>query len=120
GMAMLVLDFVALGWVGMRMALTARNHNRAAFQTCANVLSGPWLAFLAMALAGASRGGRMSWFSGPQGTVNFLVCWFILGGINDLVVAGWAKRQLAGGFRRLAVEAGAMEGRAEEREGAEV
>jgi hypothetical protein len=45
GMAMLVLDVVALSWVGMSRALIARSHNSATISTLIRVLVLPWAAF---------------------------------------------------------------------------
>ena len=52
GMAMFVVDLIALAWVGMWRALVARSHNRATISTLLDVLILPWALFAGVAGTG--------------------------------------------------------------------
>jgi ABC-type transport system involved in cytochrome c biogenesis permease component len=94
---MLIMDFFALGWVGMWRALRAKKHHRAVLSTLAQVLLPPWIAlFLFWMILVNSRNVS------SRRVASWLLIWFILGGINDLVVALWARSKLRKQFRRCA------------------
>jgi len=94
---MLLVDFYALGWVSMWMALSARRYHRAVLGALGRVMLLPWLTILLTGFLTASMGGISS------GEVGFVIsCWFALGILNDLIAAGWAKKKLRKHFRRFA------------------
>ena len=98
GVAVLLLDFYALGWTGMRAALRTKKHNRAILLTLTQVLLPPWL-ILALLFLLASSG-----VLNPTNRFmkTFFVFWFILGAIID-VVLGWRTRaKLRQGLRQAA------------------
>jgi ABC-type transport system involved in multi-copper enzyme maturation permease subunit len=98
GMAALFLDFYALGWVGMRAALRTKKHNRAILVALAQVMLPPWL-MLALPFLLASSGVMNPT---TRFMKNFLVFWFVLGAIIDLVVGLRARAKLRQGLRDIA------------------
>jgi hypothetical protein len=103
GILMLVVDVVALSWVGMRMALTAKSHNHATLGTVVCVLLLPWGAF------GAVVGVANLWSElvldkeWSPGWKVYLGLWFGLGLGSDLLFGAGAAWQLLTRFRRLAL-----------------
>ncbi len=96
-MLMVLLDFFALTWVGMWMAMRLRKHHNAVLCTLALVVLLPWVASLPVWLW--VWGGA----SGPGENPNeMLVLWFVLGAINDVVLVLMARVGLGREFRRLA------------------
>jgi len=109
-LVMLVADLVTLGWVGMWLALTARNLNRAILGTIGRVLILPWGAFYAATLAlevfwPLCGGGPFR--PGDQFTVYF---WFGIGLANNFLFGvWWARRHLLNDFRLVAAQRYQME-----------
>jgi len=102
GLVLLILDIMALTWVALRAALTARSPNRASASAILRVLVLPWMIFAAAtAIAGLWRVGGSS--SGP-GWKFFLYLWFWLGVLADLAFGLPAWWQLRTRFRELALQ----------------
>jgi hypothetical protein len=98
GVVMLLVDFYALRWVGMWMALRARRHPRAIFGTLARVMFLPWLAILCFVLLGSSGAG----FSTGD-VAGLTTVWLLLGLTVDLAFAGRAKSQLLRSLRERTI-----------------
>src|SRR5579859_3172120 len=103
GVAALLLDFYALGWVGMRAALGTKKHNRAILSALARVMLLPWLVFTILFLLDLA-GVRIS----SRFMKNFLVFWFILSAIIDLAVGWRARAKLRRGLRHIVTESRPM------------
>jgi hypothetical protein len=94
-----LLDFYALGWVGMRAALRTKKHNRAILATLGRVMLPPWL-ILTLPFLLESSGVTLN----NRFMKGFFVFWFILGAIIDLA-AGWrARAKLRRGLRHAVTE----------------
>jgi ABC-type transport system involved in multi-copper enzyme maturation permease subunit len=103
-MISLVADAAALHWIGMWLALKARNSQRAILGAIARVLLLPWIA-LALGLvllnslpadfpgAGFSPGGPL-----------LVGLWLAMGLAIDLGFGAWARFKLLAGFRRRVAE----------------
>lgn len=98
GVAVLFLDFYALGWGGMRAALRTKKHNRAILVALAQVMLPSWL-ILAVLFLLASGGVLIGTTRFMKG---FFVFWFVLGGIIDLAVGLRARAKLRQGLRYAA------------------
>ena len=98
---MLVTDCIALYWVGMWQALTAKNPNRAAGSTVLRVMILPWVVFafvmLLVGLASMVRSPELGWQF-------FLGLWVFLGIAADLGFGGWARLKLLTEFRAVATD----------------
>ncbi len=98
-MLMLVADLVALYWVCMWQALTARNPTRAASQSFSRVLILPWLGFglvsLVIGLATLDT-------NNSPGPGFFIGLWAVLGLIADIAFGLWARHKLLTDFRAAA------------------
>jgi ABC-2 family transporter protein len=99
GGLMLVLDAVALSWVGMSMAVKKRGHHRAIYSTFARVMLPPWLAILLFIFL--NIGGTN--FNGSDMIV-FVGLWLFGCVIVDLVQASIARAGLAGLFRERSLQ----------------
>jgi len=103
GMLMLVVDLVALSWVGMWRAMVAKNHNRATISTLLCVLVLPW------ALLGAVVTAANIWFGLVQGKdwspspMFYRELWLGLGLAVDVVFGLMAWWKLNDHFRELAL-----------------
>lgn len=102
GMGMLVADAVAIPWVGMWMAVTAKRANRAAGATLARILFLPWALFIGGLILLATP-LVMSRLRPPSEKVTIAV-WFLIGVANDLVFGIWAYLKLHENFRRLSTQ----------------
>jgi len=104
-LAILLADVLALGWVGMWLALTARSLNRAILGTVGRVLILPWGAFYATML-GLDVLGRWSGRGPFEPSDDFnMYCWFGLGLANNCLFGiWWARRHLLHDFRVAATE----------------
>jgi hypothetical protein len=99
GMTLLPADLVALYYVSMWQAMTARNPNRAASVAVAQILIVPGLAFLAiwlLAAVASARGGE------PPGPGFSLGLWFGLGIAADFLFGSLARHKLLTEFRQAA------------------
>jgi ABC-type transport system involved in cytochrome c biogenesis permease component len=96
GALLLLADFYALGWVGMRMAFQTSRHQRAILATLARVLLLPWLAILFLGLL--VMGGAGLSFE----LVRVLtVLWSGLAAVLVLSAGARAKGELLEGFRQF-------------------
>ncbi len=103
GMAMFVVDLIALAWVGMWRALVARSHNRATISTLLDVLILPWALFAGVAGTGQVWFGLALGQSWDPGWRFYLRLWMGLGLAVDLVFGLAAWWQLRTRFRELAL-----------------
>lgn len=103
GIVMLVADVVALPFVAMRAALTAKNPARAVLETAGKVLALPWLVLF---IGGGLFTVFVEFFQGinhPDESSVYLALWFWGGLAADLFFGLRAWRQLNGHFRELAL-----------------
>jgi ABC-type transport system involved in multi-copper enzyme maturation permease subunit len=104
-MIMLVVDLMALGWVGMWLGLTARNLNRAILGTIGRVLILPWAVFYVAMFAlhifwPLAGGGQFR--PGDRFAIYF---WFGIGiGTDFFFGVWWARRHLLNDFRWAATQ----------------
>lgn len=101
GMIMLVMDLVALYWVGMWQAVTAKNPNRAASGGVARILILPpvlWALIILVAMLNSMNGGDT-----PSGKF-FIGLWFGLSIAIDLLFSFRARRKLLTEFRLAAAQ----------------
>lgn len=101
GMIMLVLDLVALYWVGMWQALTAKNPNRAASGGVARILILPpviWALVILVAMLSSMNGGDT-----PTGKF-FIGLWLGLSIAIDLIFSFRARHRLLTEFRTAAAQ----------------
>jgi len=102
GMGMLVADAIAIPWVGMWMAITAKHANRAAGATLARICMLPWALFIASMILIATP-LVVSRMRAPS--EKFVIgIWFIIGLITDIVFASWAYSRLHENFRVLSTQ----------------
>jgi hypothetical protein len=94
GAMLLLLDFHALSWIGMDMALSTRRHQRAVFATLARVMLLPWLAILFLIFLG--MGGR-GFGSGEVAALTAF--WCLLGVVIDATQAAVCRTRLLRGLR---------------------
>ena len=102
---MLGLDVFALAWTGMWQGVAARQAMQARSRTLSCILFLPWaLLVLLTTLTGiAGATGTIPWMRELQ-FKHFLGTWFILGLVNDLAWAFWARHCLLTRFRVMATE----------------
>jgi hypothetical protein len=94
GAVLLWLDASALIWLGMWRGLTAKKYPRSVLAAWGQVMAPPWLALLFFVLIGPMMGGGVS-----EGTVNlFILLWFGVGAVVDVLSISWARQNL---FSRL-------------------
>lgn len=97
GALLLLADFRALSWVGMLMALRAKNHARAVLATLGRVLLPPWAGIFFFVMLGVVGRGLST------ATVRTIVFLWLLGGaIFSFSMAAGAERRLLNQFRALA------------------
>lgn len=104
GMLMLVADMIALGWVAMRAALTAQNHNRATITAFTRILVVPWIGYglvWAFGNAWCFLTSDNGW--NPSAMV-YLSLWLGWGLGADLLFGLLAWRQLHTRFRQYVVQ----------------
>ncbi len=104
GITILAADMIALSWVAMSAALTAKNASRATLQAVVSILVLPLILFgLIVAIAtlwaflGAVNGTEPGW-------TFFVGWWFGLSLVADVVFSLRARWRLQEGFRRYAAE----------------
>jgi ABC-type transport system involved in multi-copper enzyme maturation permease subunit len=101
GMAMLVADLVAMYWVGMWRALTARNPTRAALGNLGRILVLPWVVLFLGALASV----LLLSHTGVDITPKVLLgSWVVVGVAADIGFGSWAKHKLLTEFRVAATQ----------------
>jgi CDP-diglyceride synthetase len=102
-MVMIVADLIALYWVGMWQALTAKNPNRAASASFARILILPslaWAMVVLVAVVSSFRGGtNYDWW--PH---MLLGLWFGLGLLADIAFSITARNKLLAEFRLAAAQ----------------
>jgi hypothetical protein len=99
GMVMLVVDCAALYYVGMWQALVARNPNRAASASVAQILILPgvaWLTIVFLSMLASIQGSEQ------PGAVFYLGLWFGLGFFTDIIFGAIARKKLLTQFRLAA------------------
>jgi ABC-type transport system involved in multi-copper enzyme maturation permease subunit len=89
GAATLLVDFYALGWVGMWMALRSNRHSRAIVATLARVILTPWVAIAFLVLM--TMGGQ---FLNAEFITMFALLWFGLGAVIEIAFAVRARADL--------------------------
>jgi len=103
GMVLIVADLVALYWVGMWQALSAKNPNRTASASVARILILPplsWAMVVLIAVLSSVRGGQ-NYESWPHMLIGL---WFGLGIIADIGFSVAARRRLLSEFRLAAAQ----------------
>ncbi len=100
-MVMLVTDTIAIGWVGMWMAISSKRVNQAAGGTVARILFLPGVLFLVWNVAGnlLAIGSRVPF--NPGLFMNY-GAWLCIGLLTDMAFSFQSRRQLLGSFRALA------------------
>jgi hypothetical protein len=99
GMLMLVVDLIALYWLGMWRGLSAKSPQRAFLGGVVRLLLLPWIG---MALAGLVIPVLAATVRYEPGTYTFLKLWVLLGLAADLGFASWARFKLRSEFRSAA------------------
>ena len=99
---MLVADVVALIWVAMAAALTARSQTRATLTTVFRILVAPWVAFAGV-LAVRQAAFLLDLTKHPPNDAFPLHVWLWTGLLADLVYGLHAWRSLRRDFREMAV-----------------
>ena len=97
GAVLLLADYYALTWTGMRSALCKGRHTRAIFSTLMRVMLVPWVMVLMTFLVVTGRRG----FSGND-VAGFFMFWALTAGVLDLMVATWAESNLNYELRKIA------------------
>jgi hypothetical protein len=96
GAVLMVVDFHALTWVGMWMALQTRRHTRAILATLLRVMVAPWFVIFLLVLL-TIGGGSLS-----LGTaLGLSLFWFALAAILAHAFASRAKIGLVEAFRQI-------------------
>ena len=96
GAVLLLVDFIALGWVGMRVALNGRRHHRTVMSTLGRVMLLPWggvFIFITLGFAGGIDGDAIA---------GLFILWASLSAVLSGLLAVRARRALNGEMRRLA------------------
>jgi CDP-diglyceride synthetase len=103
GIVMLAADVVALGWVGMWEAMTAKKPNHVTGKTIVRILVAPWVLFIAIAILSAfllddpPQPSPLNWHF-------FVGLWFGLGLLTDAGFSVGAAVHLRRSLRRLAFQ----------------
>jgi ABC-type transport system involved in cytochrome c biogenesis permease component len=103
GIVMLAADVLALGWVGMWEAMTAKKPNHVTGKTIARILVAPWVLYIAIAILSAfllddpAKPSPLKW---PF----FVGLWFGLGLLTDAGFSVGAALHLRRSFRGLALQ----------------
>ena len=101
GAVMLLVDFYALNWIGMWMAMRTKRHHRAVLATLARAMLVSWLAILFfMLIASAGGSGRKS-----AEAIVLTVLWCSLGAVVDFMFATRAKVKLLLALRETSPQA---------------
>jgi len=103
GIVMLVADVVALGWVGMWEAMTAKKPNHVTGKTIVRILVAPWVLFIAIAILSAF----LLEDAPPPSPLNwhfFVGLWLVLGLLTDAGFSVGAAVHLRRSFRTLALQ----------------
>jgi ABC-type Na+ efflux pump permease subunit len=103
GLAMLAADGIALYWVGMWRAISARAPKRALAETVGIVLVLPWVGFAMFVVFGAFFGVEPIFGVQPSWTA-VLSAWCLFGFATDAAFSVWARHILLSEFRQRAAE----------------
>lgn len=109
-LALLILDGIALGWVSLWTALSAKNAGRALTATLGWVLLLPWILYCILQYAVPDTYSLYSpnYYIFGLNRIGFnhrVYLWFVLGLLVDLTLAfAWARPRLRRGFRLIASE----------------
>jgi len=98
---MLVVDLVALGWMGMWTGLNARLPSHAASPTVLTILVVPWVILLTTQTSIAIL--KTAWMTELK-FWHFLLAWFGIGLAIDLFAILWSRRRLNREFRIVATQ----------------
>jgi len=107
GITMLVADLLALSWVGMWEAMTAKKPNHVTGKTVVRILLAPWALYIALAILAALllEGDPSPLLPGwAPDWVFFVGLWFVLGLVTDLCYTLGAAWHLRRSFRTLAFQ----------------
>ncbi len=97
---LLWLDASALIWLGMWRGLTARKYPRSVLAAWGQVMAPPWLAFLFFIVIGPMMNRGLS-----EGTVSFFILlWFGVGAVVDILSISWARAMLFSRLRSVVAE----------------
>ena len=99
GTVLLVLDSIALSWVGMSMALKKGGHQRAIYSTFGRIMLPPWLAILLFVFLGIGGAHFNS-----SDMIGFVGLWLFGCAMADLIQAGAARAGLTGLLRERSVQ----------------
>jgi ABC-type transport system involved in multi-copper enzyme maturation permease subunit len=97
---MLWLDASALIWLGMWRGLTAKKYPRSVVATWGQVMLPPWLAFFLFIFIGSIFLNG----SGPGTAEFFILLWFGLGAVVDVLSITWARQNLFSRLRSVIAE----------------
>lgn len=100
GMSMLVVDLVALFWVGLWMGLASKHPKRAYSDTVGRVLALPWviyLFFMIYLFLASFRGATT-----PTTWKTYVGVWLVVGLAVDFGYGSWARMNLYARFREAA------------------
>ena len=86
GAVVLIFDFFALSWVGMRQALRGLRYHRTVLTTVGLVMFPAW-----MVLAGFVFLSANSRIGSSSVAEAFFFWWFVLSAVYDLKLVAWAK-----------------------------
>src|ERR1051325_2474885 len=100
GGLLLLLDFRALGWVGMSLAVQGKRYHRALLGTLARVMLGPWLAIFFTFLLGSSGALRFSNWD----PLVFVIIWLSFAVVCDVIFAERARTKLELEFRTICAQ----------------
>ena len=104
GMITLVVDLIALAWVGMWMGLRSRYANRAAGAAVMRVMVLPWLvwggAMTLMAIVSFRFGNAFRWVEGEF----LMVFWAVVSVAIAAAFGFWSRARLLNDFRTVATQ----------------
>lgn len=92
GLIMLLVDGVALVWVGMYLSLSARGINRAMVSSFSLVLGTPWI----IHLVGVSIWGWMRSMRERLTLEEKTALWLVVGLVVDVILIYWARKKMLG------------------------
>lgn len=107
GIAMLILDVLALPWVAMWVAISSKNPNRTTGIAVVRILLLPWVFFVGVVMIlGVSSNG-----AAVDSSKVLVSLWAGLGAFTDALLGFSSRQQLLTNFRTLATERFIQKGR---------
>lgn len=94
------LDASALSWLGMWRGLTAKRYPRSVLATWGQVMAPPWLAFFLFIFIGPMLSAGLD----PGAVELFILLWFCVGAMVDLLSINWARDNLVRCLRSTVAE----------------